>query len=226
MSTFFERYFPNVVAISDEFVEATIQTLYMTFWTALIAGILGIILGIVLVVTRPGGILESRGLFELLDKIINIVRSIPFIILLALLGTTTRLIVGTTIGETAALVPLIAGIIPFFARQIEIALLEVDLGVIEAAEAMGTSPLGIIVRVYLPEGLAGIIRVSALTIINVIGLTAMAGAVGAGGLGNLAITRGYNRFQNDVTIMATLIILIFVFFSQFVSNLLVKKVSH
>lgn len=226
MSTFFERYFPNVVAISDEFVEATIQTLYMTFWTALIAGILGIILGIVLVVTRPGGILESRGLFEFLDKIINIVRSIPFIILLALLGTTTRLIVGTTIGETAALVPLIAGIIPFFARQIEIALLEVDPGVIEAAEAMGTSPLGIIVRVYLPEGLAGIIRVSALTIINVIGLTAMAGAVGAGGLGNLAITRGYNRFQNDVTIMATLIILILVFFSQFVSNLLVKKVSH
>lgn len=226
MNTFFERYFPNVVAISDEFVEATIQTLYMTFWTALIAGILGIILGIVLVVTRPGGILESRGLFELLDKIINIVRSIPFIILLALLGTTTRLIVGTTIGETAALVPLIAGIIPFFARQIEIALLEVDPGVIEAAEAMGTSPLGIIVRVYLPEGLAGIIRVSALTIINVIGLTAMAGAVGAGGLGNLAITRGYNRFQNDVTIMATLIILILVFFSQFVSNLLVKKVSH
>lgn len=226
MSTFFERYFPNVVAISDEFVEATIQTLYMTFWTALIAGILGIILGIVLVVTRPGGILESRGLFELLDKIINIVRSIPFIILLALLGTTTRLIVGTTIGETAALVPLIAGIIPFFARQIEIALLEVDPGVIEAAEAMGTSPLGIIVRVYLPEGLAGIIRVSALTIINVIGLTAMSGAVGAGGLGNLAITRGYNRFQNDVTIMATLIILILVFFSQFVSNLLVKKVSH
>lgn len=226
MSTFFERYFPNVVAISDEFVEATIQTLYMTFWTALIAGILGIILGIVLVVTRPGGILESRGLFELLDKIINIVRSIPFIILLALLGTTTRLIVGTTIGETAALVPLIAGIIPFFARQIEIALLEVDPVVIEAAEAMGTSPLGIIVRVYLPEGLAGIIRVSALTIINVIGLTAMAGAVGAGGLGNLAITRGYNRFQNDVTIMATLIILILVFFSQFVSNLLVKKVSH
>ena len=136
------------------------------------------------------------------------------------------MIVGTTIGETAALVPLIAGIIPFFARQIEIALLEVDPGVIEAAEAMGTSPLGIIVRVYLPEGLAGIIRVSALTIINVIGLTAMAGAVGAGGLGNLAITRGYNRFQNDVTIMATLIILILVFFSQFVSNLLVKKVSH
>ncbi|WP_313538037.1 methionine ABC transporter permease [Enterococcus sp.] len=226
MGALFERYFPNVVAISDEFVAATIQTLYMTFWTALIAGILGILLGIVLVVTRPGGILENRGLFELLDKVINIVRSIPFIILLALLGTFTRLIVGTTIGETAALVPLIAGIIPFFARQIEIALLEVDPGVVEAAEAMGTCPIGIIFRVYLPEGLAGIIRVSALTIINVIGLTAMAGAVGAGGLGNLAITRGYNRFQSDVTIMATLIILVLVFISQFISNLLVKRVSH
>lgn len=222
----FEKYFPNVIGSADDFIEATRQTLYMTFWTALIAGVLGLFLGIVLVVTRPGGILESRGLFEVLDKIINIIRSIPFIILLALLGTVTRFLVGTTIGETAALVPLIAGIIPFFARQIEIALLEVDPGVVEAAEAMGTSPLGIILRVYLPEGLAGIIRVSALTIINVIGLTTMAGAVGAGGLGNLAITRGYNRFQNDVTIMATLIILVLVFISQFISNLLIKKVSH
>lgn len=226
MADFFERYFPNVVAISDEFVEATMQTLYMTFWTALIAGILGLILGIVLVVTQPGGILESHGLYGFLDKVINTVRSIPFVILLALLGTTTRFLVGTTIGETAALVPMIASTIPFFARQIENALLEVDSGVIEAAEAMGTSPLGIIVRVYLPEGLAGIIRVSALTIINVIGLTAMAGTVGAGGLGNLAITRGYNRFQNDVTIVATLIILVLVFFSQFVSKLLTKKISH
>ena len=226
MAALLERYFPNVVAIQDEFVTATIQTLYMVFWTSLIAGILGILLGIVLVVTRPNGILENRPLFEFLDKVINVVRSIPFIILLTLLGTFTRFLVGTTIGETAALVPLIAGIIPFFARQIEIALLEVDPGVVEAAEAMGTSPFGIIFRVYLPEGVAGIIRVSALTVINVIGLTAMAGAVGADGLGNLAITRGYNRFQTDVTIMATLIILVFVFISQFVSNLLIKRVSH
>jgi len=226
MAALLERYFPNVVAIQDEFVTATIQSLYMVFWTSLIAGILGILLGIVLVVTRPNGILENRPLFEFLDKVINVVRSIPFIILLTLLGTFTRFLVGTTIGETAALVPLIAGIIPFFARQIEIALLEVDPGVVEAAEAMGTSPFGIIFRVYLPEGVAGIIRGSALTVVNVIGLTAMAGAVGAGGLGNLAITRGYNRFQTDVTIMATLIILVFVFISQFVSNLLIKRVSH
>ena len=138
----------------------------------------------------------------------------------------TRFIVGTTIGATAALVPLIVGIVPFFARQIENALLEVDPGVIEAAQAMGTSPLGIIFRVYLLEGLPSIIRVSALTIINVIGLTAMAGAVGAGGLGNLAISRGYNRFQTDVTVVATLLILALVFLSQFISNFLIKKISH
>ncbi|WP_143164336.1 ABC transporter permease subunit, partial [Enterococcus faecalis] len=129
------------------------------------------------------------------------------------------------IGAKAALVPLIFGVVPFFARQIENALLEVDPGVIEAAEAMGTSPIGIILRVYLLEGLPGIIRVSALTIINVIGLTTMAGAVGAGGLGNLAISRGYNRFQTDVTIVATLLILILVFLSQFISNQLIKKIT-
>ena len=138
----------------------------------------------------------------------------------------TRFLVGTTIGEKAALVPLIIGVIPFYARQIENALLEVDPGVIEAAESMGTSPLGILFRVYLVEGLPGIIRVSAVTVINIIGFTAMAGAVGAGGLGNLAVTRGYNRFQTDVTIVATLLILVLVFFSQWVSNIIIKKVSH
>ncbi|GGI66096.1 MULTISPECIES: methionine ABC transporter permease [Enterococcus] len=224
--SFLETYFPNVMEIPDEFVQATIDTIYMTFWTSLIAGILGVFFGVLLVVTRPGGILEQRFIFVLLDQIVNIVRSIPFIILLSLLVVVTRLIVGTSIGAKAALVPLIAGVIPFFARQIEIALLEVDPGVIEASEAMGTSPLGIVFRVYLKEGLPGIVRVSALTIINIIGLTAMAGAVGAGGLGSLAITRGYNRFQTDVTFMAMFIILILVFISQAISNLIIKKITH
>lgn len=226
MTDFFKTYLPNVYLIPDEFVEATKQTLYMSFWTAFIGGMIGIILGVTLVVTRPNGLLANRLLFEILDKLINIIRSIPFIILLSLLALTTRFLVGTTIGVKAALVPLIFGVVPFFARQIENALLEVDPGVIEAAEAMGTSPIGIILRVYLVEGLPGIIRVSALTIINVIGLTTMAGAVGAGGLGNLAISRGYNRFQTDVTIVATLLILILVFLSQFISNQLIKKITH
>lgn len=226
MTNFLETYLPNAYTIPDEFIEATKETLYMSFWTALVAGVIGIVLGVTLVVTRPKGLLANRLLFEFLDKLINVVRSIPFIILLSLLALTTRFLVGTTIGAKAALVPLVFGVVPFFARQIENALLEVDPGVIEAAEAMGTSPIGIILRVYLIEGLPGIIRASALTFINVIGLTTMAGAVGAGGLGNLAISRGYNRFQTDVTLVATLLILVLVFLSQFISNLLIKKISH
>ncbi len=149
MTDFFKTYLPNVYLIPDEFVEATKQTLYMSFWTAFIGGMIGIILGVTLVVTRPNGLLANRLLFEILDKLINIIRSIPFIILLSLLALTTRFLVGTTIGAKAALVPLIFGVVPFFARQIENALLEVDPGVIEAAEAMGTSPIGIILRVFV-----------------------------------------------------------------------------
>ena len=223
---FLQTYFPNVMEIPDEFIQATIETLYMSLWSSLIGGILGVFFGVILVVTRPGGILEQRPTFVILDQIVNIVRSIPFIILLSILVVFTRFIVGTSIGAKAALVPLTVGVIPFFARQIEIALLEVDPGVIEAAESMGTSPLGIIFRVYLKEGLVGIVRVSALTFINIIGLTTMAGAVGAGGLGSLAITRGYNRFQTDVTFVAMLIILILVFISQAISNLIIKKITH
>lgn len=226
MQPFLEKYFPNVLQLKQEFINSTIETLYMVFWTAIIAGILGTLLGVILVVTCPNGLLKNRLVYNILEKIINVCRSIPFIIMLALIQPITRFLTGTTIGTTAALVPLVVGVVPFFARQIENALLEVDLGVIEAAESMGTSPIGIIFRVYLIEGLPSIIRVSAVTIINLIGLTAMAGAIGAGGLGNLAITRGYNRFQTDVTIVATMIILLLVFLSQFISNSLIKKTSH
>ncbi len=198
----------------------------MTFWTALIGGALGLVLGVILVVSRPGGLYENKLIFWLLDKVINLVRSVPFIILLALLAVVTQFIVKTTIGAKAALVPLIATVIPFFARQVETALLEVDPGLIEAAQAMGLSRLGIIWRVYIREGLSSLIRVSALTMISIIGLTAMAGAVGAGGLGDLAISQGYNRFENDVTVVATALILVLVFLSQYISNLLIKKISH
>ena len=186
MYQLFEKYFPNVVQLKQEFLQSTWETVYMVFWTALIAGVLGVLLGVVLVSTGPSGVLKNPPLYSVLEKIINVCRSIPFIIMLALIQPLTRIL----------------------------------------AEAMGTSPLGIIFRVYLIEGLPSIIRVSAVTIINLIGLTAMAGAIGAGGLGNLAITRGYNRFQTDVTFMATLIILIMVFISQAISNQLIKKTSH
>ena len=226
MNTFITTFLPNVSEIWDEVLLSTWETLYMTLVAGLIAGILGVILGVILVVTEDGGILESRHLYNVLDKLVNIFRSLPFIILMALIVPFTRLVVGTSIGTTASIVPLVVATVPFYARQIQNALVEVDAGVIEAAQSMGASPWEIIFRVYLKEGLPGIIRVSSVTIINLIGLTAMAGAIGGGGLGNLALTRGYNRFQNDVTLVATIIILIIVFISQAIGNALVKKVSH
>ncbi|MPM14662.1 Methionine import system permease protein MetP [bioreactor metagenome] len=226
MNTFITTFLPNVSEIWDEVLLSTWETLYMTLVAGLIAGALGVILGVILVVTQDGGILESKHLYNVLDKLVNIFRSLPFIILMALIVPFTRFVVGTSIGTTASIVPLVVATVPFYARQIQNALVEVDAGVIEAAQSMGASPWEIIFRVYLKEGLPGIIRVSSVTIINLIGLTAMAGAIGGGGLGNLAITRGYNRFQNDVTLVATIIILIIVFISQAIGNALVKKVSH
>ncbi len=226
MNEFFSIYFEHVIPLKDEIIESTLQTLYMVIVTGLIAGILGLFLGVILIVTDRGGILERPRLYNVLDQIVNLFRSLPFIIMMALVVPLTRLLVNTSIGTTAAIVPLVIGTVPFFARQIQNALLEVDPGVIEAAQSMGSSPLEIIFQVYLKEGLTAIIRVSSVTIINLIGLTAMAGAIGGGGLGNLAIARGYNRFQNDVTLVATVIILIIVFISQFIGNTLVKKTSH
>ncbi|AQS54067.1 Methionine import system permease protein MetP [Jeotgalibaca dankookensis] len=224
--SFLDQLLPNVTPIWDIVWQSLWETLYMTLATGLIAGLLGIMLGIVLLVTDENGLLANPVLYNILDKVVNIFRSLPFIILVALIYPFTRLVVGTAIGTTASLVPLVISTVPFFARQIQNALLEVDPGIVEAAQAMGTSNLDIIFRVYLKEGLASIIRVSAVTIINLIGLTAMAGAIGGGGLGNLAISRGYNRYQSDVIFVATVLILIIVFISQAIGNYLVKKVSH
>lgn len=223
---FIESILPNAASIPDEFLEATIETLYMTLWTAGLGFVLGLGLGVWLVLTQPKGLKANTAVYGVLDKFVNIFRSIPFVIMIALLVNITRLIAGTSIGTTAAIVPLVVATVPFYARQIQNALVEVNPGVIEAAQAMGLSTGDIVFRVYLKEALPGIIRVSALSIINVIGLTAMAGTIGGGGLGNLAITRGYNRFQTDVTIISTIIILIIVFISQAIADRLVKKVEH
>ncbi|AMB92074.1 methionine ABC transporter permease [Aerococcus christensenii] len=223
---FFKTIMPNVLAIQDQMLKATLETLYMTIVTCVIGFAIGILIGVLLVLYMPGGLKENRAVYSILDKIVNIGRSIPFVILIALLGGFTRLIVGTSIGTTGSLVPLIVGTIPFYARQVQNALLEIDEGIIEAAQAMGCSIRDIVIRVYLKEAIPGLIRTSALTVINVISLTAMAGVVGGGGLGNLAITRGYQRYQNDITIVATLIILIIVFISQAIADRLVKHYEH
>lgn len=217
--------FNNVLQIKDQFLSETLSTLYMVVFTAVIAGVIGLILGILLTTTQKGGILENKLLYQVIDKIINLMRSIPFIIILALVAPLAKLIVGTRIGENAAIVALVFGTFPFFARQVEAALAQVDKGVIEAAEAMGDSPSEIIFGVYLREGLPSLIRASSLTIISLIGLSAMAGAVGAGGLGKLAISQGYNRYRDDITLVTTIIILLIVYLVQFVSNILIKKTT-
>ncbi|VDG20266.1 methionine ABC transporter permease [Lactiplantibacillus mudanjiangensis] len=217
---------PNVLQMKSEFIQATLETLYMTAFSAIIAGVLGLGLGVLLVVTQPHGILADQPSYQILDKLTNLLRSVPFIILLAVISPLTSYLVGTTVGTTASLVPLVFGIFPFYARQVQNALLDVDQGIVEAAQSMGSSPLAIIFRVYLKEGLPDLIRVSIVTVISLIGLTTMAGAIGAGGLGDIAISIGYARFENDVTLVAMVIILVLVFVVQIFGDWLVKRVSH
>ncbi|WP_418287571.1 methionine ABC transporter permease [Loigolactobacillus backii] len=226
MLSLISKFFPNVVANQDQFVQAIGQTLYMTAISIIIAGIFGVVFGVILVVTEPNQLLENKFVYQIVDKIINIFRAIPFIILLALLTPVTRAIIGTSIGTTAAIVPLVLGCSPFYARQIQNALAEVDPGMVEASQAIGLTPLDIIIHVYLKEGLSEIVRVSIVTIISLISLTAMAGAVGAGGLGDIAITLGYNQFENDVTIAATAIILIMVLLIQLIGDFFIRRLEH
>ncbi|OFI47077.1 methionine ABC transporter permease [Floricoccus penangensis] len=220
-----EKYFPYASQLPDEFVQATLETVYMVVISALIAGVLGLFLGIVLILTGKDGLKENKHVYNFLDKLVDIGRSIPFIILLAVIFPFTRFVVGTIVGTTAAIPPLVVATVPFYARQIQNALLEVDPGVIEAARAMGVSDLGIVFRVYLKEGLVPIIRASNFTMISLIGLTTMAGAVGGGGLGQLAISKGYQRYHNDVTFAALIILLILVFITQLIGNIAIKLTS-
>ncbi|AQW20482.1 methionine ABC transporter permease [Lentilactobacillus curieae] len=224
------KILPNVVSLgwfSDEGWATSIgQTLFMTFWSALFGGILGLIFGIGLVLTDEHGIKENRFWFNFFDKIVSIFRAIPFIILLAFISPVTNWIVGTQIGTTAALVPLSLGVFPFYARQVQVALSGVDHGKIEAAQSVGASFWDLVIDVYLQEARSELVRVTTVTLISLIGLTAMAGAIGAGGLGNTAISYGYNRFQNDVTWIATLLVLIFVLIVQLVGDFLAKKLDH
>ena len=195
------EFFEYSLSIKDRIVDDFKTTLYMLFLSAIFAAIFGLILGIILVVTDRNRILENKIVYSILDKITNIFRSIPFIILLALVAPLTKEIVDTRIGPKAAIVPLVVSTVPFFARQVEQALAEVDPGVIEAAEAMGKSPFEIIISVYLREGLPNLIRAGAITLISLLGLTAMAGLIGGGGIGDLAISVGYNRYKDDVEIV-------------------------
>lgn len=218
-------FIPNVVAQWDTFISSIWETLLMLAWSGVFVFVLGGVLGVALTVTRAGGILENRPLWQVLDKVTNVFRSIPFIILLAALLPVSRLIMGTAIGVPGAIVPLVVGAIPFFARQVEVSLAEVDPGLIEAADAMGLAPLDIIWRVYLRESVSSLARVTTVTLISLLNLTAMAGAVGAGGLGNFAIQYGKDRNQLDVIYVTVVVLVIMVSLIQIVGNAVAKRSS-
>ncbi len=226
MAEYFAQTFPNVVRTAAELQRCVGQTLWMVSLSGLISAAFGVLFGVLLTVCAPRGIRPNRLVFQTLDKSINLFRAIPFIIMMALLLPLTRLLVGTGIGTTGAVFPLIIGTVPFFSRQIHAALCEVDPGVVEAAQAMGSSPLEIVIRVYLKEGLPGMIRGAAITLVNLVALSAMAGTVGGGGLGDYAIRYGFQRSQTDVTIVTVVILLLLVTLIQSLGAWLARRLNH
>lgn len=202
---------------------STLETLYMVFFSTLFSLLIGFPIGILLTVTKEGNILERPKLNKVLDFIINTLRSFPFIILMILLFPLSRIIVGTTIGSTAAIVPLSISAAPFVARMIEGALNEIDKGLIEASSSMGANNWTIIFKVMIPETMPHIIHGITVTVISLIGFSAMAGTIGAGGLGDLAIRFGYQRFKTDIMVYAVIVIIIVVQILQSLGNYLVYR---
>ena len=202
---------------------STLETLYMVFFSTLFSLLIGFPIGILLTVTKEGNILERPKLNKVLDFIINTLRAFPFIILMILLFPLSRIIVGTTIGSTAAIVPLSISAAPFVARMIEGALNEVDKGLIEASSSMGANNWTIIFKVMIPETMPHIIHGITVTVISLIGFSAMAGTIGAGGLGDLAIRFGYQRFKTDIMVYAVIVIIIVVQILQSLGNYLVYR---
>ncbi|MCL2898534.1 methionine ABC transporter permease [Brenneria tiliae] len=211
-----ERLFPHLQV--DRLLAATYETIYMTAIAGLATFVLGVILGVLLFLTSRGQLLQNRLVYSLVSVVVNVFRSIPFIILIVLLIPFTRVIVGTILGANAALPALIIGAAPFYARLVEIGLREVDKGVIEAARSMGARISTIIFRVLLPESSPALVSGITVTLIALVSYTAMAGVIGAGGLGNLAYLEGFQRNHGDVTLVATIMILLLVFIIQFIGD--------
>ena len=211
---------------SSQLLQALYETLYMVTVSLVIGALIGIPLGILLVVTRKNGIWSNTILHQVLNPIINILRSIPFIILLIAIVPFTKLLVGTSIGTKAAIVPLTVYVAPYIARLVENSLLEVDDGIIEAAKAMGASPLQIIRYFLLPEALGSLILAITTAIIGLIGSTAMAGAVGGGGIGDLALVYGYQRFDTIVIVITVIVLIIIVQIIQTLGNFIARVIRR
>ena len=212
--------------LSQLLLEGTLDTLYMTLVSTVIAYLIGIPLGVILVMTRRDGICPAPKTNAVLGTIVNVMRSVPFLILIIVLIPFTRLVAGTSIGATATIVPLIVGAAPFIARMVESSLLEVDAGVVEAAQAMGASPWQIVTKVLLKESVPSLVTGAAIALTTILGYSAMAGAVGGGGLGDLAIKYGYHRYQTDVLLLTLVILVLLVQVIQALGNAVAKRIDH
>lgn len=217
---------PYISKITALLLEGTFDTFYMVFLATAISIIFGVPLGVILLITSKGYFYENTYFYNVLGTIVNALRSIPFIILMVAIIPLTKFLVGTSIGTTAAIVPLTVSTIPFLARLVETSLRTVPYGLVEAAQSMGTSPFKIIKKVLLPEALPELIQNFTLTVIVIIGCSAMAGTIGGGGLGDIAIRYGYQRFQVEIMIATVIILILMVQLTQVLGDYLTQKVDH
>ncbi|AXU98245.1 methionine ABC transporter permease [Erwinia persicina] len=218
-----ENLFPHLKL--DQLWAATGETLYMTALSGVATFVLGIVLGLALFLTARGGLFQNRVIYSVISVLVNVFRSIPFIILIVLLIPFTKTLIGTILGADAALPALIVGAAPFYARLVEIGLREVDKGVIEASRSMGARLSTLIFRVLLPESSPALVSGITVTLIALVSYSAMAGVIGAGGLGNLAYLEGFQRNHGDVTLVATVMILVIVFIIQFLGDVLTTRLD-
>lgn len=221
-----QPYAPNVVDKFPILLKALKETLQMVFLSGIYSLIVGLPIGILLFSLGKGNILENKHIYSVLSKIINILRSIPFIILVSAVPGLIRFLAGTTYGVKGASVALAIGCFPFIARQVELALLQVDKGVIEAYEAMGFTSFQIITKVILKEALPYIVQAITVSYVSLVSFSAVAGSLGGGGLGSFAIQYGYNEFKNDIMFVTVILILLIVMVIQFAGDLLYKKLRH
>lgn len=226
MNDIITYFLPHLERLGPELIECFWQTATMVAVSGTIAWFLGVAIGVLLVITREGCLWEKRAVFLFLDKSIDIIRSIPFIILIVLLIPLSRFLVGTGSGVTGSFVALVFGTVPFFARQIESVLSDLDDGLIEASQAMGFSVSQIVFGVYLRESIPGITRVTLITFVSFIGITAIAGAIGAGGLGDFAIRYGYQMGYRDMIWLTVIIILAVITVVQCLGQWIIRKTSH
>lgn len=222
----FKDWFPNLYNYRELFYEQIGNTLLMFIESGIISLLIGLFFGVLLVIFKPNGIKQNKVIYSILSVVINLLRSIPFIILIMFLIPFTRVVVGTAVGVKGAIIPLVFGTVPFYSRQVETTLENVDSGKIEAARSMGSGVFGLIFRVYLKEALPELIKVTTITAISLIGLTAMAGMVGAGGLGDFAKVFGQDQNHMDVVYGCLIVLVIIICVLQAIGTFLAKKTTN